>query len=500
MTASKSSAPDTAGRRFAIIGAGISGLSAAQTLLQADPSSDVTIFEAKDRCGGIIHTIREDGFLLELGPDSFITNKPAAIRLCEDIGFSDQLIPTDNQHRRSLVLHDGRPVAVPDGFLLMAPSDLSAVATTPILSKAGRLRLLQESQIPPAPEITDESLANFVRRRFGQETLDRLVQPLVGGIYTSDPEKLSIQATLPRFQQMEQRYGSVTVATLIQKLLAEGTTAKSSDDDPSNNVTAESTASSGARYGLFAAPKAGMSSLIDSLQQWVTSHDRVHLRLKTRILEIEPLDLGGQLTLADRSQPSFDGIIITLPTHQAASLLNRKRAGTLIDELSGIEYASSSIVVSTHSLSDFEHPLDAFGLVIPMRERRDILAVSFSSRKFPGRAPDGQIILRTFVGGATQPHLMELDDEQIKELVQRELTELLGMKRPPSKTWVARYHNAMPQYHVGHLDRVSRIQKAVKKLPGIELAGSAYHGVGIPDSVASGQAAATNLLSAAPTR
>lgn len=492
-------------KRYAVIGAGITGLSAAQRLLADDPSAEVTIFEKNDRTGGIIQTVHEDGFLLELGPDSFITNKPAAIRLCQEIGFEDQLIPTDNQHRRSLVLSNGKPVAVPEGFLLMAPSNLSAIAKTNVLSKEGRLRLLQESQIPPADQIEDESLANFVRRRFGSETLDRLVQPLVGGIYTSDPEKLSIKATLPRFQQMEQKYGSVTVGTLLQNQkpvpisqpVAGGANldTAAAKSDPANNVTAESTASSGARYGLFAAAKDGMSSLVDALMAWVTKDDRCQLRLNTTVESISQ-DESWVLKIDGESAESFDAVIVTLPTHQASKLLVSDCTTALSQKLAEIEYASSVIMVSTHKLTDFIHPLDAFGLVIPLIEQRNILAVSFSSRKFPGRAPEGSIILRTFVGGATQPHLFKKTDDEIRSLVNAELTEILGMQTAPAKSWIARYGQAMPQYHVGHIGRIAEIERLAAEIDGLEFAGSAYHGVGIPDSVASGQQAAIRVLSA----
>lgn len=491
VSSSQSRPSQNTSKRFAIIGAGITGFSAAQRLLSDDPTAEVTIFEKNDRAGGIIQTIHEDGFLLELGPDSFITNKPAAIRLCQEIGFDDQLIPTDNQHRRSLVLSDGKPVAVPAGFMLMAPSNLSAIAKTDVLSKVGRLRLLQESQIPAAAEIEDESLADFVRRRFGSETLDRLVQPLVGGIYTSDPEKLSIKATLPRFQQMEQQFGSVTVGTLLQNQKV--ATASPAADASDHRLAAGSTASSGARYGLFAAPKNGMASMLDAVQTWVTKDRRCQIRLGTSVVGLQHND-NWTLQIEGQPNETFDAVIVALPTHQASKLLTTDRTAELKKKLAEIEYASSVIMVSTHQISDFAHPLDAFGLVIPMRERRDVLAVSFSSRKFAGRAPDGSIILRTFVGGATQPHLVEKPDDKIRNMVNSELSQMLGMKSPPTKWWIARYHRAMPQYHIGHIDRVAQIEQLAAQIDGLEFAGSAYHGVGIPDSIDSGQKAALRTL------
>lgn len=482
------SAPHDQKFRVAVLGAGITGLAAAHRLAtRAQQSSgmslDVTVFDSADRTGGIIQTIERDGFLIELGPDSFITNKPGAIDLCRDIQFSDQLIPTDETWRRSLVLRDGRPMPVPEGFMLMAPSSPWAILTTPILSISGRLRLLSEAFVSARQSDDDESLASFVRRRFGRETLDRLVQPLVGGIYTSDPEKLSLQATLPRFPQMERQYGSVIRGTLSQKRRESGAKQKSSG--------------SGARYGLFLTARNGLSQMVDATTAACMATGVVHLQLRSRIESLVRHGPGDtqyptwSVQVQTESMPrQFDAVIITLPTHRAADILPTDDCQSLCNALRSIDYASSAIVVSGHRLSDFKHPLDAFGLVIPDQEHRKILAVSFSSRKFPGRAPDGCVLLRTFVGGAMQPHLLQQSDPEIVKLVDDELTSMLGMQKPPMFSQVVRYTNAMPQYHVGHLQRVQEIFQACALQPGLQLAGSAYHGVGIPDSIASGRDAA----------
>ena len=481
-------------KRMAVIGAGITGLAAAFRLASRCPHIHATVFEASSRTGGIIQTIRRDGYLVELGPDSFITNKSGAVELCQQIGFMDQLIPTDETWRRSLVLRNGRPQPVPDGFMLMAPAKPLAILTTPILSPLGKLRLLSEALIPPSKTTDDESLANFVRRRFGKETLDRLVQPLVGGIYTSDPEKLSLQATLPRFSQMEQQYGSVIRGTLAGQKKAD---------------TASESSGSGARYGLFLTARDGLSSMVEAVENACRSTGQVSFRLNEAVDQIS--QNKNSATLADgeesiahncpwhvsfkNQQPEdFDGVIITLPTHRAAMLLAGPDFDSLRSSLNSIEYASSAIVVSGHRISDFTHTLDAFGLVIPDKEQRRILAVSFTSRKFPGRAPDGQILLRTFVGGAMQPHLMNLTDDEIVHTVRNELRDILGMKSPPIFEQVARYSQAMPQYHVGHMQRVKQLEAYAGAFTGLQLAGSAYHGVGIPDSISSGNAAADQLI------
>lgn len=483
MTATVSDSDASRPLRVAVVGGGITGLAAAQRLVSKSSTAQVTLFEASRRLGGIIRTEEADGFLIELGPDSFITNKPAGLRLCQEIGFTEQLISTDARYRRSLVLRNGQPMAVPDGFMLMAPAKPWAIMTTPVLSLGGKLRLLAEAFVGRKAAADDESLASFVRRRFGRQTLDRLVQPLVGGIYTSDPEKLSLKATMPRFLDMEQSHGSVIRATLAQQ---------------NSESAREGASGSGARYGLFASAANGLSSLIGCLEAWLKKSGRVQFRTGSTITKISPPD-GAQgkwsvSTEGSGAAEDFDSVIITLPTHAAARLLPDQSCQGLTSLLKKIEYASSAIVVSGHKLSDFRNPMDAFGLVIPAIENRKILAVSFSSRKFPNRAPEGHILLRTFVGGAMQPQLLQMDDDTMVATVNSELKDIFGMSADPMFSEVVRYNNAMPQYHVGHLELIAQIEAAQAKIPGLQLAGSSYYGVGIPDSIASGQTAADRVL------
>ena len=490
MTESASSTAASMTLRVAVIGSGITGLAVAQRLVSRSENVQVVLLESSRRLGGIIRTEAADGFLMELGPDSFITNKPAAIQLCEEIGFTDQLIPTDAGFRRSLVLRNGKPMPVPDGFMLMAPSKPWAILTTPILSLAGRLRLLSEALISRRTTEEDESLASFVRRRFGQQALERLVQPLIGGIYTADPEKLSLKATMPRFSEMEQSHGSVIRATLAQQKIDRK---RSSGQQESSSDSS----GSGARYGLFATAAGGLSDMVAAIERTLLKSGRVEIQLGVEVAGIERPTASNSnwaVQLKDQRSMTFDAVIVTLPTHAAARILKTAISPELHAALQEIEYASSAIVVSGHQLSDFDHPMDAFGLVVPAIERRKILAVSFSSRKFPGRAPAGQILLRTFVGGAMQPELLNNDDDTIAGFVNAELRSIFGMKAEPMFSEVIRYYNAMPQYHVGHLDRVARIESLLKNTPGLHLAGSAYTGVGIPDSIASGWVAADNVL------
>lgn len=471
--------------RIAIIGGGLTGLAAAHHLGELssahDLPLDMTLLEAGPRVGGIVSTVERDGYLIDTGADSFITNKPGALQLCQRIGLAERLQATEPKYRGALVLFQGRPVQVPEGFQLLSPSAMWPMLLTPILSPWGKLRMLAEYFIPAGTNGVDETLASFVRRRFGAEALDRLVQPLVGGIYTSDPERLSLAATMPRFLEMERAHGSLIKASRAAKTAAD----------------AEDRVSSGARYGLFAGLRGGMQELVDALSARVSQ--RCKVRLNAPIASITrrtglPPDAEYRLRFRDDSpEETYDAVLVTLPTHRAAEVLCELDA-PLAAALRSIEYASSAIVVTGHALANVADPLRAFGLVIPHRERRRILAVSFSSRKFPNRAPPGRVLLRTFVGGAMQPELNHLDDEALVQTVREELHSTLGVTGEPDFSIVVRYPRAMPQYTVGHLDRVARIEALTNNHSRLQLAGNAYHGVGVPDAIFSGEQAAERIF------
>ncbi len=465
---------------MAVIGGGITGLSAAHRLLELQDQLprpvEITLFESGERLGGVMGTLEIDGYRVETGADSFITDKPWAVDLVERLGLADRLISTDARFRRSLVLFRGQPTPVPEGFMLLAPAKIGPVLKSPLLSVWGKLRLGCEYFLPRRNADEDESLSHFVRRRLGREVLERIVQPLVGGIYTSDPEKLSLRATMPRFLEMEANHRSLIRAS--RAAAAE----KRSD----------AASGSGARYGLFATLKLGISELIDALTASVA---RCRIRTQTRVARIVAAQASqtAKLEMEAAGTETFDAVIAALPAFRVADLVS-STSPQLAAELNSIEYASSAVVVTGHQLADISHPLDAFGLVIPAVENRKILAVSFTSRKFPDRAPEGCAQLRTFVGGAMQPELLELDDQDLLALVRRELSEVLGVGGAPQFSRITRYERAMPQYHVGHLQRVARIEAAAAEIPTLEVAGNAYHGVGIPDCVHSGEQAAERVI------
>lgn len=474
--------------RVAIIGGGISGMVAALRLGELAAGSktiQLELFESGPRLGGLVASEQIGDYLIERGADSFITNKPGGVALCRKLGLESDLIGTDDKNRRSLILARGKPIETPEGLNLIAPGSAWSILKTPILSWKGKLRCLLEPLVPRRTEEGDESLASFTRRRLGQEMLDRIVQPMVGGIYTADPEKLSLLATLPRFLEMERRHGS-----LFEAMHA---------DD--GQVGGAEKAASGARYGLFASLRRGMSQLIDSLEDRVRAVARVHCRARVSEVTLGRRG-GGEIAWTDASgdqrRTAFSAVILATPAHQMSRVLLPSLPETAA-ELARIEYASSAIVITGHDTRLIDHPLNAFGLVIPAIEKRRILSVSFLNRKFPDRAPPDKVVLRTFLGGALQPEMMELNDGQLVETALSELRSIFGVRSEPEFAVVARYPQAMPQYHVGHLDRVARIAKLLAPTPWIALAGNTLGGVGLPDSILSGEKAAERIWAAVGT-
>jgi len=457
--------------RIVIIGGGISGLAAAHRVLELNPAAQVTILEASDRLGGTIQTEQRDGFLIERGPDSFISEKPHAIALAKRLGIESQLIQTNEEYRRSFIVRDGRLRAVPEGFQLMAPSRMWPFITSDIFSIPGKVRMAADLLLPrkSANGSTDESLASFVRRRLGEEALVRMAQPMVGGIYTADPETLSLRATLPRFLDMEQKHRSLILAMLRQG-------------------RAQKMGTSGARYSLFVSFERGMQVLIDELVTRINAD----LRVNTRAQRLT-YDHGWTITTDKDERIEADALCLAVPAYVAASLLEHTHK-QLAQKLREIKYASTATINFGYRRAAITHPLNGFGFVVPFVEKRSLIACTFSSVKFAGRAPDGHVLLRAFAGGALQPAVFALDGAEIARRVEADLRELLGISEDPLFVEVAKWERSMPQYEVGHLERVAEIERMTSELPGLTMAGNAYRGAGIPDCVRSGEESARECL------
>jgi len=480
------SEPSQLERHFVIVGGGISGLAAAHRTGELQPRGRITLLEAGQHLGGVLDTERRDGYLIERSADMFAGNPPWALDLCRRIGFREQLLPTNEARRRAFIVRRGRLVPVPDGFLLMQPKRCLPLLRSPLLSVSGKLRLLGEYFVPPRKEEGDESLASFTRRRLGNQAFERLVQPLIGGIYTADPEKLSMAATMPRFLEMERRHGS-----LIRAARAEAAGRVSSKGNPT-----EEQSDSGARYAMFMAPRGGMASLVKAIADALPADS---IRCGCTVTSIRPRSGSDRWEVEIRSDDGkaseslpCDGVILALRASNAAELVAGFDA-ELARELCEIPYAGSSVVTMGYRRDKIRHALDGFGFVVPRREKRRILAGSFASNKFPGRAPDGEVLIRIFIGGALQPEFAELPDEELRTIACEELSELIGAEGKPRFAEVVRWRAAMPQYHVGHLERVNHIEALAAAHPGLALCGAAYRGVGIPQSIRSGELAAERV-------
>jgi protoporphyrinogen/coproporphyrinogen III oxidase len=463
-----------------IVGGGIAGLAAAHRLQEISRERECplrfTLLEASDRFGGTLATEKHDGFLLELGPDSFISEKPWALALCRRMGLESTLIGTQDRHRATFVVHNGKLEPLPEGFMLMAPTRVGPLARSPLFSWPGKLRMALDLVLPRAANREDESLGSFVRRRFGREALERVAQPLIGGIYTADPERLSLAATMPRFLQMEREHRSVIYAMW----------------QASRKKPQEAKGASGARWSLFVTLRDGMQAMVEALTSRLTLGT---LRQGAAVETVRRENERWQVICRGGESLKADGVILATPTFHTAQLV-REIDSSLARQLGSISYSSAATVNMAFRREQIPHPLNGFGFVVPHIEQRKIIAGSFSSVKYAGRAPEGHVLLRAFVGGALHPELFDRDDHEIEQMVREELRQLLGITTSPLFVRIARYPRSMPQYLVGHLKLVDAIEKTVAKYSGLAVAGNAYRGVGIADCVRSGEAAAEAVLTA----
>jgi oxygen-dependent protoporphyrinogen oxidase len=496
-------------RRIAVIGGGLSGLAAAFYLKHDSPDVEITVYEASGRLGGVIGTERIESsdhgcFVIDHGADMFATEPPAAIELCRDLGVEDQLILPDTDRAGAMIVHRGNLIPIPDGFVLMRATKLWQMVTTPLLSMRGKLRFLGERFIGPTQGIRHEhsadsssgksvdiSVAQFVRHRMGEEVLERLVGPLVAGIYTADIEKLSLNATMAPIAAMVREHGSLAKATLSRRR---------------ENKDATERNSAGARYEKFRGFPGGMQQLIDTLAAAVGT-DAIEMDSPVNQMKFDAsVALRWTVESGGRSE-AFHDVILATPAAVTSKLLAgvddpvvAEACGRASGALASIESASTAIVVLCVRKSQIRRLPRQFGFVVPKIENRKILAVSFASHKYPMRCPQDHTIIRVFVGGATQPELLHQSDESLIEMVRDELQDLIGMTGRESLSRVVRWNNAMPQYHVGHLERVQGIEDAVDQIPHLSLASNALRGVGIAPVVAAAKQAARRICDSVDDR
>ncbi len=461
-----------------IVGGGIAGLAAAHRLEEwwrAGGGVEWLLLEGEDRLGGKILTEREGGFLFDAGPDCFVTEKPGVIELASALGIGDRLLPSNEAHRGTYVLSRGRVVALPEGLLLLVPTRLRPFLASPLLSWRGKLRLALDLVLPTRRDGADESLEEFVLRRLGREALDRIAEPLVAGIHAGDPRTMSVRASFPRFIRMEEEHGSLIRAMLAARRRP---ARRQAEGVPSRT--------------FFMSFRAGMGELTAAVRRELPPGRALTGARVRRVLpgrgarEAAPrflleLDGGGRLTARS--------LVLATPSYATAELL-ADLDPALADLVGGIPTVSTAVVHLAYRREDLP-PLKGFGVLVPRVEGRRIKAVTYSSIKWDGRVPDpSYLLLRVFVGGPGQEHLVGLGADELAGLAAAEVGALLGFTASPLLARVHRWPRGLHQYVVGHLQRLARIQERLAAWPGLHLAGSAYRGIGAGDCIRSGREAA----------
>jgi len=470
-------------KRIAIIGGGTSGLSAAITLERARAAGaelEYAVFEAAPRLGGVLITERVDDCLVEAGPDSFLTEKSWGLDFVRSLGLGDQLIGSNDPDRTTYILVKGRLVPIPDGLMFMVPTKIAPIISTPLFSWGAKLRFAREYFQKPNARggERDETVAELVERHFGPEMVERLADPLLAGVYGGAAADLSAAAVLPRFVEMEKRYGSLSRGMLEAR---------------KQRQQAVRTGASSARVApppLFTSLKGGMQQLVDTI---VPQLAEGAARTGNKVVALGRQDEKWIVAPEQGSMEEFDAVIMALPANQAGLLLERISA-PLAEELQQIPYSSSMVVVCGYDQRDLASAPPGFGFLVPRSEGRRILACTFVHVKFPHRAPPGRGLVRCFIGGWGNEAVLDTPDDEVFAAVAKDLGDIVGITAAPRFARVYRWRGAMAQYVRGHLARVRRIEELRRGIPGLELAGNAYRGIGVPDCIASGQAAATALL------
>jgi oxygen-dependent protoporphyrinogen oxidase len=469
-------------KRVVIAGGGIAGLAAAYYLQKkaAEEAVEVhiTVLEAGERWGGKITTDRKDGFVVEGGPDTFLRTKPWALSLCRELGLEQRLHGTNPDKKNTYVLRDGELHPLPDGLTMMIPTQIAPMVRTNLLSWPEKMRMGLDFLIPPRPLDSDESLGEFVSRRLGRAAYENLIEPLMSGIYAGDGDRLSLQATFPYLRDLELKHGGLVKGALaVRRQRANGKPA------PASNRS------------IFLTPTTGLAEIVEALvdRLQIAGAD---LRLKTTVARVLPASGENDdylVELADGQTLQVQAVILATPAYVSGDLLVGMDAG-LASQLDEIEYVSTATISLGYRKSDLARPLDGYGYVIPREEGRKALACTWTSTKFPHRAPAEHALLRVFVGRAGQEAQLPWDEEGLLEVAKEELRLTLGITADPVIERVYIWERAMPQYNLGHPERLERIQARLRDWPGLALAGNGYDGIGIPDCIHSGEEAAKGIL------
>ena len=449
-----------------IVGGGIAGLSVAYELFRRGIS--FMLLEAGGRAGGVVLSEQVDGFTIDAGPDSLLVQKPEGIRLCEELGLGQRLVPT-KRPRIAYIQRDGRLHALPAASVLGIPTRWGPFIRTPLFSWPGKLRMAMELAIVRRSGSDDESIGSFMERRFGTEAKEYLAEPLLAGIHAGDVDRLSLGALFPRFRDVERTYGSLLRGFRKEQLKRASSTGSDGD-------------------GVFRSLSGGLSDLIDALVRTLPS-DSICLRTPATSVSFNG---SGYRVATGATTLAADAVVLASPAYATARIIRPFNA-LLADLCDEVPYASTATVALAFARSTIADPLNGSGFVVPRVERTGILAASWLSSKWPGRAPDDRVLMRTFIGGARDPHGFERDDDELVARSLDALRPLVGIKGPPLFSRVYRWERANAQHEVGHLERLARIEEALARHPGLFITGSGFRGVGIPDCVADGRATAARV-------
>ena len=466
--------------KIVIIGGGIAGLSAAYYAKKYAPDAQITMLEADKHWGGKITTDRvpfEDGdFIIEGGPDTFMATKPWGVALCKELGLGESLHGTNPITKNTYVLHKSKLQPLPDGLAMMIPTNIPSVLQSQLVSWPGKIRMGLDFLLPPQNGQHDESLGNFVSRRLGREAYENLIEPLMSGIYAGDGDHLSLRSTFPYLHDLEHKYGSLARGALKMR----------------QQMASRGGATQGSR-SAFLTPTTGLAEIVEKLVETLDENG-ADLRLKTSVHALERShDQTWEVKLDNGETLTAEGVIIAAPAYAAGEIVSNQDS-ELASVLKSIPYASTATVTLAYRQSDLSRELDGYGYVIPRREGRRALACTWTSTKFPHRAPDGYALIRVFVGRAGQESDIPWNETGLLDLAREELELTLGITAEPLVSRVFIWESAMPQYNLGHPEKLAQIDTALEKHPCLALAGNGYRGIGIPDCIHSGERAVEKIM------
>ena len=471
-------------RSVVIIGGGISGLSTAFALQEQAAATGLaltcTILDASPVWGGKILTHRVGQLVMEAGPDSFLSQKPWGMELCRRLGLAEQLLNTNPVEKNASVLRGGQLHELPEGLVTFTPTQLGPFFRSGLLSWVDLARMGCDVLIPPRRSTDDESLASFFRRRFGRHACERVMEPLMAGIYAGDAEQMSLRATFPRFYELEQAHGSV-----IRGMMA------------ARRARAQKVSGGGPRHTMFVTLKNGLADLVAGLTAQIQQAGGVlKAGVQAEALRVRSHQAGRwmyDVICTDGTALSAEALVLATPAYVSAELVRplTPMAAGLMDMIPYASTATISLIYPAEAVGD---RLQGFGFVVPRIEGRDLIAATWTSLKWPHRAPPEDVSVRCYLGGVGREAILQRDDEALVRCVREELASIVGLQATPQYAEVNRWNRAMPHYTLGHLDRLAQLEAALSRFGGLAVTGAGYRGVGLPDCIRDGADTAAKML------